>query len=68
MQAFAASLDVAFLASPAGVEAFVALFGCESAELCQFTLREETAGDVFPVFDGADEFDVDAETAFGRES
>ena len=63
MQTFAASLDIAFLASPTSVEAFVALFGRKSAEFCEFTLREETAGDVFPVFDGTDQFDVNAESS-----
>lgn len=65
MQAFAASLDVAFLASPAGIEAFVALIGREGAELREFILGKEAAGDVFPIIDGADEFDVDTEAAVG---
>lgn len=67
LQALAAGLYVGFLASPAGVETFVALFGRESVELCEFVLGKEAAGDVFPVFDGADEFDVDAEAAVGGE-
>jgi hypothetical protein len=67
VQTFAASLDVAFLASPARVEAFVSLFGRKSAEFCEFTFGKETARDVLPVFDGADEFDVNAEAAFERE-
>ena len=67
MQAVAACLDVALLASPAGVEAFVALIGRKGAELCEFILGKEAAGDVLPVVDGADEFDVDAESAVRRE-
>ena len=67
MQAFAASLDVTFLASPARVEAFVALFGREGAELCEFILGKVAAGDVFPVVDRADELDIYAEAAVGGE-
>src|ERR1700722_6196723 len=67
MQAFAASLDVTFLASPAGIEAFVALFGREGAELFELALGKKAAGDVFPIFHGADELDVDAPAAIGRE-
>ena len=67
MQAFAASLDVTFLASPAGIEAFVPLIGRKRAELREFILGKEAAGDVFPIVDRADELDVYAEAAVGGE-
>jgi len=67
MQAFAASLDVAFLASPTGIEAFVTFVGREGTEFRQFVLRKKAARDVFPVIDGTNEFDVYAEASVRRE-